>query len=106
MRVCLVIVLLCMLTVATLSQSFLMAEKVKCLEDKLFVYTDPINKYFQQHIQAKHAFMIVCGLMMDIMVLVQVYRFALQGSTWRLPMAFIAFYGLRAIMQVWFYLLC
>lgn len=77
-----------------------MTEKVKCLDDKLFDWTTDINNYFAEHIDAKHGFMITCGLMMDIMVMVSFYRFALIGSTWRLPIALTLFYLTRAIIQV------
>lgn len=77
-----------------------MSDRVACLDDKLFDLTTNLNNYFAQHVGAKHAFMITCGFMMDIMVVVSFYRFALKGSSWRLPLAMVVFYGARGIVQV------
>ena len=92
--------ILAVLTVVALEQNLLMSDRVECLDDKLFDITTNLNNYFTQHTSAKHAFMIICGLMMDIMVIVSFYRFALKGSTWRLPIAMLVFYGTRALVQV------
>lgn len=94
------VLLLAVLTIATLSQDFLMAERVHCIEDKFFVWTKPLNTFLTDNIPLKHAFMIICGLLMDIMVLVSFYRFALKGSTWRFPLSLLMFYVFRGIMQV------
>lgn len=51
-----------------------------------------------EHEKAKFAFMIVCGLLMDVMVLAQFYRFAIHGTTWRFPVALLLFYVLRALI--------
>lgn len=73
-----------------------MTEKVTCIYDAAFLWTTDLNNYFAEHLYAKHAFMIICGLMMDVMVVVSLYRFAIHGSTWRFPIALLAFYGFRA----------
>ena len=91
---------LAVLTMVALEQNLLMSDRVACLDDKLFDITTNLNNYFAQHTSAKHAFMIICGLMMDIMVVVSFYRFALYGSTWRLPLAMLVFYGVRGVVQV------
>ena len=75
-----------------------MSDRVQCIDDKLFDATANLNNYFAQHKSAKHAFMIICGLMMDIMVIVSFYRFAIKGSSWRLPLALFVFYGARVIV--------
>jgi hypothetical protein len=43
--------------------------------------------------------MIVCGLMMDVMVVVLLIRFCFYGTSWRLVIALGVFYGCRAIIQ-------
>jgi hypothetical protein len=91
-----------MLTVVTLTQSFLVTEHVACIEDKIFTWTTAINQFFINSPPAKHAYMIICGLLMDIMVLGQFYRFAMHGTTWRFPMCLVMFYAFRALMQVSF----
>ena len=74
-----------------------MTDVVSCFEDKLFDMTTGLNNYFAQNVNSKHAFMITCGLMMDIMILTSFYRFALYGSTWRFVIAMFTFYGVRAL---------
>lgn len=97
-RVSVMVVILGFLTVVTLTQSFLISENIACIEDKVFNMTTKLNNYFQHNQTAKHAFMIICGLLMDIMVLSQFYRFAMHGTTWRFPIALLMFYMLRAVI--------
>jgi hypothetical protein len=94
------VIILAFLTVITLTQSFLVSENVGCIEDKIFNMTENLNKFFQQNEKAKFAFMIICGLMMDVMLLVQFYRFGMYGTTWRFPLTILMFYLLRAMIQV------
>lgn len=95
----LVVLLLGILTMATLSQSFFMSEKVECLEDKAQTWTQPLNAFFARNSAIKHGVMILCSLMMDVMVLVNLFRFALQGATFRFPLALLAFYIFRGVLQ-------
>jgi hypothetical protein len=88
------------LTVVTLNQNFLMTSPVACIEDKLFTWTASVNEFFKETPAAKHAYMIICGLLMDVMVLTQFYRFAIHGTTWRFPLAILMFYIFRGILQV------
>ena len=97
-RLSVILLMLGMLTVVTLTQSFLVTEKIPCIEDKVFMWTTIINDYFAANPVAKHVFMIICGFLMDIMVLTQFYRFSMHGTTWRFPMALIMFYFFRFII--------
>ena len=90
-----VIIILAVLTFVALESSLIMSPELDCIQDKIFDLTSNLNNYFAQHIAAKHTFMIICGLMMDIMIIVSFYRFALKGSTWRFPIALLIFYGVR-----------
>lgn len=87
-----------LLTVVSLTQSFLLNEKVACIEDKLFDWTSQVNNYFAENIKMRNFYLILCGLFMDIMVLTQFIRFALYGKTWRLPIATLGFYFFRALI--------
>ena len=87
------------LSLATVTQSFIVSDNVACFEDKFFDATEQLNKFFTYNVAAKNAFMIVCGLMMDIMVLTQFYRFAFFGTTWRLIIALMTFYICRFLCQ-------
>jgi hypothetical protein len=81
-----------------LSQSFLRSEDVDCLEDSLFNWTTSINDYFHTHDLQRNFFMIVCGLMMDIMVVTILVRFCFYGTSWRIIIALGSFYLFRAIV--------
>lgn len=87
-----------MLTIVSLTSSFLINEEVACIEDRLFDATEDLNKYFGDHPEVRNAYMIVCGLFMDIMVLTQFYRWTRYGTTWRLPMCMFGFYSFRSIV--------
>ena len=43
--------------------------------------------------------MIICGLMMDVMVVTLLIRFCFYGTSWRLVLALGTFYSCRAIIQ-------
>jgi len=61
------------LLILMLKQSFLMADTTECMEDKIFIWTQPVNDYLAMHTQLKNSMMIICGLMMDVMVLSTLY---------------------------------
>jgi hypothetical protein len=63
------IIILAFLTVITLTQSFIISESVACIEDRVFNLTTKLNHFFERNEKAKFTFMIICGLLMDIMVL-------------------------------------
>lgn len=81
---------------------FLPMEKVDCLEDSLFEWTSGANAFFARNRTLKHAFMIIAGIMMDVMVVTVMYRFAFKGTTWRLPLALCLNHALRLICLVSF----
>lgn len=68
-RVALIILAITMLTIVSLSSTFLLSEHVACIEDKMFNMTERLNTYFAENLEMRDAFMIICGLAMDIMVL-------------------------------------
>jgi len=57
------------MTVAALGGAFLVADPIECIEDRVFDFTANINGFFAANKAAKFTFMIICGLMMDIMLL-------------------------------------
>jgi len=81
-----------------------MSENVGCITDKIFEMTASINNYFATNVTQKHIFMIICGGMMDVMVITTFCRFCFYGTSWRLILALIVFYGFRAIMQKLFFI--
>jgi hypothetical protein len=88
------------MTVAALGGAFLVADPIECIEDRVFDFTANINAFFAANKAAKFTFMIICGLMMDIMLLTQFYRFAMFGTSWRFLMCLGCFYILRFVCQV------
>ncbi len=100
MRTSIVVVFTVFMTLAALGGAFLVADPIDCIEDRVFDFTAGLNEFFYTHQQAKFTFMIICGLMMDIMVLTQFYRFAMFGTTWRFLICIGFFYIFRFICQV------
>lgn len=73
------------------------------VRDELFVKTAWINHYFLINIGKRNILLIICSLMMDVCMLVGLFRFATLGTTWRVIMAGIMFYGFRFFLQdIWF----
>lgn len=88
------------MTVASLGGAFLVADPIECIEDRVFDFTAGVNNFFAENKSAKFTFMIIAGLMMDIMLLTQFYRFAMFGTSWRFLMCIGSFYILRFVCQV------
>lgn len=74
------------------------------MEDQVFKWTANINNYFAQNKSSRHAFMIICGGMMDLMVMVSFFRFAVKGTSWRFPLAILSFYIFRLFVQKLFFM--
>lgn len=88
-----------MLALASFAPGILPKNPVPCLRDELFVKTAGVNQYFAEHTGVKNAFMIFCGLCMDILMVVGFVVFAIHGKSWRLALALGMFYLLRLIIQ-------
>jgi len=106
MRTSVVLVFTLLMILASLGGAFLVTDPIACIEDRVFDSTAAVNAFFATHRSAKFAYMIICGLMMDIMVLTQFYRFAMYGTTWRFLICIGTFYVLRFFCQVRFYPNC
>jgi hypothetical protein len=102
-RTSIVVLFSLLMTGAALGGAFLVADPIACIEDRIFDFTAGLNTYFATHQSAKFTMMIICGLMMDIMVLTQFYRFAMFGSSWRFLICLASFYIFRFICQVSLY---
>lgn len=100
MRTSIVVLFTVLMSLAALGGAFLVADPIECIEDRIFDFTASLNTFFATHQSAKFTFMIICGLMMDIMVLTQFYRFAMFGTTWRFLISIAIFYIFRFICQV------
>ena len=74
LRLMIVIVMLVFLALASFTD-FLPAKHIDCIEDKVFEYTEELNRYFTLNIVAKNVFLIICGAMMDILIVSQMVYF-------------------------------
>ena len=63
----------------------------------MLVYTEPINLYFRD-IDNRNHLLITAAALMDLINIVQGYRFIVYGTTWRIVIAVVLFYGLRAMV--------
>ncbi len=100
MRLIIVAFIIGTLLVTMLTDVILPEKDIPCIEDRLFIWTTGINEYFQTNPYARHVFMIICGLMMDISfvscLLIFVFK---RSSSWRLIVTLIMFYVTRFIIQ-------
>ena len=79
-------------------------EKVKGVKDYPLIWTGGMNEYFREDDRRRNALLIICGLLMDFMLLVGFFRWAWYGTTWRFFFALVFFYGLRIILQNIFFM--
>ena len=93
-----VVVLICMGVLSYLSIDY-EGEHPKGIKDNLFILTESMNVYFREDLSRRNAFMIVSSLMLDILVLTSAARFAVYATTFRMIIALVLFYSVRAIIQ-------
>jgi len=73
------------------------------VRDEIFVKTTGLNEFFLRNIRQRNILLIVCSFMMDVMMLVGVFRWGCIGDSWRFILAQMGFYGLRfALQDIWF----
>ena len=92
--------LVALLSVTSLTQTFLPAEDIECIEDKLINWSHSLNNYFASHILIRKVLMRIGGLLIDGMVLTMLVRFALYGKSWRIIIAFVMLYLAKLICSV------
>jgi len=66
--------------------------------DYLLIYTENINKYFISDQNRRDILLITCSTMVDIMSFMGFFRWAMYGTTWRLPFSFVVFYIVRGLI--------
>lgn len=72
---------------AVFNSDLLPHKDVQCKVDFMHQMTSGLNKYMIENIETRQAYMIICGLMMDILVIMVFVIFALKGTTWRIVIA-------------------
>ena len=73
-------------------------EGVDGVVDQTFKWTDGLNHYFREDLRRRDTLEICCGLMMDVMILTQLYRWIWHGTTFRIWFAAMIFYAVRALI--------
>ena len=72
---------------AVFNSDLLPHKDIQCKVDFMHQMTSELNKYMIENIETRQAYMIICGLMMDILVIMVFVIFALRGTTWRIVIA-------------------
>lgn len=72
-----------------------------CFNDNGFRLTENYNKWLKQpeNLLFLKSFLIIGGLLMDIVIIVGFLLQAIGGKSWRLPVALVLLYGSRGIIQ-------
>ena len=68
------------------------------IKDEAFEYSEALNLYFTFYSHMKHRMMIICAAQLDLINLVQAYRFVFYDRSWRFMVAIFMLYGLRALI--------
>jgi hypothetical protein len=92
--------MLSLLIVTIATSDLLPSIHVACYEDKILNWTSGINNYFREEVQTKFAFMIICGLMMDGLIIATFSIYVLYGTTWRIALGIALFEVIRFIIDV------
>jgi hypothetical protein len=71
-----------------------------CVWDRTFAWTNSINTFLNKHESLTDAYIIICSLMMDIMMLNLFFWWSLMWKSFRPILAYLLFFGCRGIIQV------
>ena len=89
-----------LVTIVQLVPGSLPTEPETCIEDRILMWTEPMNTFFAQNVAFKNAFLIFASGIEDFMMLALLVWYILRGSSYRLPLTLGLFYGLRALFGV------
>jgi hypothetical protein len=76
---------------AVFNSDFLPHRDVECKIDFMHQITNELNTYMRENVETRQAYMIMCGLMMDTLVIMVFVIFAMRGTTWRIVIAITLF---------------
>lgn len=96
----LVVVMIALISLNTVYGFALPHGNIQCLEDKVFIATEKVNKYFNNNATARHVLIIFSSLCVDFAVIYMCVIWTLWGKSWRVFVALFGFYMLRGIIQV------
>lgn len=96
----LVVIMIALISLNTVYGFALPHGNVKCLEDRLFIATENINKFFINNASARHFLIIMSSFCVDFSMLYMCVIWCLWGKSWRIFASLFCFYMLRGIIQV------
>ena len=92
--------MLCVLLTAVLGIALLPEKHIECSQDNIHIITSNLHLYFKEEVETRNALMIICGLMMDSIVIITFTMFIWKGTTWRIMLALLMFYVAKFISSV------
>ncbi len=99
-RIFLVVIMISFVSLNTVYGFALPHGNIQCIEDRLFILTENINKYFYNNAAARKFLLIVSSFCVDFSMLYMMVIWCLWGKSWRIIGALFCFYSLRGIIQV------
>ena len=96
----LIVIIITLISLNTVYGFALPKGNVKCMEDRIFMATESINKYFNHNVIERHFLIIVSSFCVDFIVLYMCVIWCFWGKSWRIIVSLFSFYMLRAIVQV------
>lgn len=71
----------------------------KCFTDRLIEWSRPVHNFYKENVVFRNAFTLISSLCLDIIMLYGSLRWVFFEETWRIGVATLAFYGVRAMVQ-------
>ena len=75
---------------------------LKCLDDKLFTLTAPLNEFFYNNKAYRNALLITSSVCIDLVTITIAFYWLFFTKSWRMIAAILMFYGCRAVIQMVF----
>lgn len=67
------------------------------VKDKFHDWTEPQNRYFRENIFVRDGLIIASSALMDLLIIITLYRFARYSYTFRLILTMALFYATRTL---------
>ena len=94
MRISAVVAIFISLILAMVGGVLPVYDDIDCVWDFGFEVFANANKYFLANLKYLHAFMIICGMMIDVIIVTQLVLFIItKQNTWRYFLCMVVFYS-------------
>jgi len=97
---CLVVLSIALISLNTVYGFALPHSNIRCFDDKVFVATEKLNKYFNKNTQSRNFLIIFSSLCIDFSAVYMCIIWCLYGKSWRIFTSLFFFYLLRGVIQV------